>query len=133
MLGCALLTSCHAMAPLGHVGADEGQRMLRACVEAADSTPQQRECYQRATLRADSELADVLKTIMASLAARETETARASLQQAQSRWSDFRQAACAAEMDLYEGGSIARSVYWACMERETRERIAHLREAYIDN
>jgi uncharacterized protein YecT (DUF1311 family) len=82
-------------------------------------------------VRADSELADALKTIMARLAGQEK--ARASLQQAQSSWSDFRQAACAAEMDLYEGGSVARSVYWSCMEEETRRRIAHLREAYMDD
>jgi uncharacterized protein YecT (DUF1311 family) len=127
-LGCALLASCQATAPSSHAGADKEQQILWACVEAADSTPEQRECYQRATQRADIALEAVLKATMAKLAGQEK--ARDSLQLAQSRWSDFRQAACAAEMELYEGGTIARTMYWACMARETRQRVAHLKEAY---
>ena len=52
------------------------------------------------------------------------------LQSAQRLWLKFRDANCAAERHLYEGGSAAQMVYAACMEADTRGRTAEIEKMY---
>ena len=49
---------------------------------------------------------------------------------AQRLWVQFRDTTCAAERDLYEGGSGANPAYLACTEEETRLRTNDLRTTY---
>jgi uncharacterized protein YecT (DUF1311 family) len=49
---------------------------------------------------------------------------------AQRLWLQFRGANCAAERELYSGGSAAPMVYYACMEADTRQRTAELKTMY---
>jgi uncharacterized protein YecT (DUF1311 family) len=52
------------------------------------------------------------------------------LQSAQRLWVQFRDANCAAERDLYEGGSAASMVYAACFAADARQRTAELHTMY---
>ncbi|MCB1493819.1 MAG: DUF1311 domain-containing protein [Rhodobiaceae bacterium] len=44
------------------------------------------------------------------------------LREAQKAWIDFRDARCALEEEMYEGGSLARVAYLSCFQRETAIR-----------
>lgn len=52
------------------------------------------------------------------------------LRTAQRLWLQFRDANCAAERDLYVGGSAAPAVYAACLAADTRQRTAELKKIY---
>jgi uncharacterized protein YecT (DUF1311 family) len=52
------------------------------------------------------------------------------LQAAQRLWIQFRDANCAAERDLYGGGSAASMAYQACIAADTRQRTAELNVMY---
>jgi len=54
----------------------------------------------------------------------------AKLQAAQRLWIQFRDANCLAEQKLYEGGSAASMVYYACLEADTRQRTKELKTMY---
>ena len=49
---------------------------------------------------------------------------------AQRLWIQYRDANCAAERDLYKGGTAASSVYLACLEAMTRARAKELAVTY---
>lgn len=55
---------------------------------------------------------------------------RKSLQITQRLWLRFWDANCAAERDLYSGGSAASMVYAACVEADTRWRTEELKTMY---
>jgi uncharacterized protein YecT (DUF1311 family) len=52
------------------------------------------------------------------------------LQVAQRSWVQYRQANCEAERGLYDGGSAAPMVYYACLAADTRHRISELTTMY---
>jgi len=52
------------------------------------------------------------------------------LRGAQHLWLQFRDTTCNAERDMYQGGSAASMVYYACLEAETRYRIKDLKDTY---
>ncbi len=52
------------------------------------------------------------------------------LQASQRLWIQFRDANCASEKALYDGGSAAPMVHAACMEAVTRRRVAELHTMY---
>ncbi len=52
------------------------------------------------------------------------------LRAAQRAWIAYRDLACAAEADQYQGGSIAPMIRAACLERLTRARTADLKLFY---
>lgn len=52
------------------------------------------------------------------------------LQTAQRLWVQFRDANCAAERELYGGGSAAPMAYAACLAADTRQRTAELNVMY---
>ncbi len=49
---------------------------------------------------------------------------------AQRQWIRYRSSNCAAERDLYEGGSASYPAYVACLEAMTRERTEELQVTY---
>src|ERR1700691_4652802 len=57
-------------------------------------------------------------------------TDQSKLQTAQGLWVQFRDANCAAERELYDGGSVAPMVYQACLGADTRQRAAELNVMY---
>lgn len=50
----------------------------------------------------------------------------AQLRQAQRAWLPYRDAACAAEADIFEGGSLRPLILYSCMAALTNERTRHL-------
>ena len=52
------------------------------------------------------------------------------LQAAQRLWLKFRDANCAAERNLYGGGTAVSMVYAACIKADTRQRTAELKMMY---
>jgi uncharacterized protein YecT (DUF1311 family) len=52
------------------------------------------------------------------------------LQLAHRSWVQYRQANCEAERGLYDGGSAAPMVYYACLAADTRHRISELKTMY---
>ncbi|WP_084080130.1 lysozyme inhibitor LprI family protein [Edaphobacter aggregans] len=83
-------------------------------------------CFFRAYKEADQELNRTLALIRTVVDGDELTKLRA----AQNLWIKFRDANCAAERELYSGGSAASMVYAACMEADTRQRTAELKTMY---
>ena len=84
------------------------------------------QCFDRAYSNADHELNKVYAEARAVLAP----TNRENLQDAERAWLKYRDATCAAERSLYEGGTAASPAYSACLEEETRQRASDLRAIY---
>ena len=57
-------------------------------------------------------------------------TEQGELPGAERLWIQFRDANCAAERGLYNGGSVAPTVYAACLAADTRQRTAELNVMY---
>jgi uncharacterized protein YecT (DUF1311 family) len=55
------------------------------------------------------------------------------LRDTQRKWLAYRDAACKAESDLYEGGSIAPQTFGFCVVKLTKRRIADIKDAYLSN
>jgi uncharacterized protein YecT (DUF1311 family) len=83
-------------------------------------------CFLAASKAADLDLNNYYGTLRAHL---DRESFR-SLQVAQRLWVQFRDANCAAEYTLYEGGSAGPTVRAACMEAVTQERTKELKIMY---
>lgn len=83
-------------------------------------------CFFEEAQRADRELNLLYSRIRQILSS----TERRQLQAAQRLWIQYRDANCAAERDLYGGGSAAPMVYGACLAADTRERTAELNVMY---
>ena len=84
------------------------------------------QCFYDAFKKADGDLNRVYSEIRKVLAVEESEKLRAT----QRLWVQFRDSNCVAEKDLYAGGSAAPMAYAACMEADTRQRIAELKMMY---
>jgi uncharacterized protein YecT (DUF1311 family) len=83
-------------------------------------------CFLDEARRADQELNALYTKIHDVLSSSE----QGQLQAAQRLWIHFRDANCAAERSLYNGGSAAPMVYAACLGAETRQRAADLNVMY---
>ena len=77
-------------------------------------------CFMRASAAADKGLNAYYKRLLANLGSEDVKN----LQAAQRLWIQFRDANCAAEYALYEGGSAGPTVRAACVEALTRNRAA---------
>lgn len=95
------------------------------CKEAG-SGADQASCLSRAAKKADADLNGAYQRIAAVLSAKD----RQNLQNAERTWLLYRDQTCAAEHDLYGGGTGGNSAYPACLEAVTRHRIAELKSAY---
>lgn len=87
---------------------------------------EQTQCFFKEAQAADRELNLVYNKIRTAL----SPTDQSKLQAAQRLWVQFRDANCAAERELYDGGSAAPMVFQACLGADTRQRIAELNVMY---
>jgi uncharacterized protein YecT (DUF1311 family) len=83
-------------------------------------------CFTSASKLADERLNKIYLSIRKIL----SEDEQKDLQVAQHLWLKFRDASCAAERNLYGGGSAAPMVYAACIEADTRHRTVDLKAMY---
>jgi uncharacterized protein YecT (DUF1311 family) len=90
------------------------------------SNAEETQCFISASGNADTEMNRMYNRVRKVLGAEEQEK----LQVAQRFWLQFRDANCAAERDLYGGGTAAPMVYAACIEADTRQRTAELNTMY---
>jgi uncharacterized protein YecT (DUF1311 family) len=79
-------------------------------------------CFVAESQSADKELNSFLGQIQKVLNAANQDR----LQLAQRLWVQYRQANCEAERSLYDRGSAAPMVYYACLAADTRHRISEL-------
>ena len=84
------------------------------------------QCSYEAFKAADQRLAAKVEEIDLAL----DKQGRADLQVAQSAWLTYRDATCSAEYHLYGGGSGGPMARSACLEAQTRERLADLHAAF---
>ncbi len=101
------------------------------------------QCTEKKYKAADAQLLKVyqayLQQLQKNLDAAQTPADKAQstktlddLKAAQLAWINYREAQCKAEADIYAGGSIQPSMYSACMETLTRNRITQLDDTYGD-
>jgi uncharacterized protein YecT (DUF1311 family) len=95
------------------------------CQQSA-SNAETAECFLSASKRADEQLARTYAQIQKVLGADDLRK----LQNAERLWTQYRDAACTAERDLYGEGTGAYPAYAACLEAETRFRVDDLNAAY---
>ncbi|HEX4577502.1 MAG TPA: lysozyme inhibitor LprI family protein [Edaphobacter sp.] len=83
-------------------------------------------CFDKAYRAADGELNQMYSQISKVLQPDELQQ----LKVAQRLWIQFRDATCTAESNLYAGGTASAPAYSACLEEETRKRVADLKTTY---
>ena len=83
-------------------------------------------CLAKAREAADARLNALYKTVRSKLDPDEVQE----LVTAQRLWIQYRDANCAAERDLYSGGTATGPAYLACLEAMTRSRTRELRVTY---
>jgi len=114
------LFSCLTTARAQHMNSSEAPcRNVTITVEVAN-------CFSKAAKDADRKLNETYAQVLSVLQTNDQQKLRAS----QRLWIQFRDTTCAAERDLYEGGSGANPAYLACTEEETRLRTNDLRTTY---
>lgn len=94
--------------------------------KAPASNAEMTACFVSASKAADERLNKIYSRIREVLSADE----QRDLQAAQRLWLKFRDANCAAERNLYAGGSAAPTVYAACIEADTQQRTSDLKAMY---
>ena len=92
----------------------------------ARSQGEMNQCMAAAYDSADKDLNQFYSELTKKLDA----DAVAKLQSVQRAWIKYRDANCEAEASLYDGGSIVPATRSACLERNTRARIAELHRVY---
>jgi uncharacterized protein YecT (DUF1311 family) len=121
--GLFLLTVCLAFngsAKAQHMNAADGP--CRGPATTADAS----QCFTDAWHAADNKLNQAYSRVQEVLGPDET----ADLKAAQRLWLKFRDANCAAERNMYGRGTAAPVVYSACMEANTRQRVADIKIMY---
>lgn len=124
----ALFALAAILVPLGVASPLNAQHMNAADApcKAAGSGVEQANCLNLAAKKADADLNGVYERIAGILEAAD----RRKLQSAERSWLLYRNQTCAAERDLYAGGTGGLAAYPACLEAVTRHRIGDLRTAY---
>jgi uncharacterized protein YecT (DUF1311 family) len=82
------------------------------------------ECSKLSYQNADKKLNKVYQQLSSNL----NRTRKPKLIAAQQAWIKFRDNNCEFEKSAYEGGSIAPSIYFSCLENTTNERTQKLQE-----
>lgn len=106
--------------------------VAQADCSAATQQVEMNACAATAYSQADDALNAVYKQAAAA-AKGQGDDGPALLLAAQRAWIAYRDAACAAEVAPYAGGSIQPLVQAQCLERLTRARSEDLRAAYLSN
>lgn len=95
------------------------------CLKPA-TTVETANCFGRALKDADGNLQHLYERLKEKLPADDFTR----LQAAQRLWLKYRDANCAAEYNLYGGGTAGPIAHLACLEADTRTRIAELHTMY---
>jgi uncharacterized protein YecT (DUF1311 family) len=95
------------------------------CVDIA-ITADLTNCLSTASDKADAKLNSVYQEVRKNLEGEELDR----LVKTQRLWIQYRDANCAAEQNLYEGGSAKYAVHFACLEAMTRARTRELQITY---
>ncbi|MEH2167345.1 MAG: lysozyme inhibitor LprI family protein [Nostoc sp.] len=82
------------------------------------------ECTKLSYQNADKKLNQVYQQLISTL----EKSRKQKLIAAQLAWSKFRDTNCEFERSKYEGGSIASSIYFGCLENTTKLRTQQLQE-----
>lgn len=90
------------------------------------SGAEETQCFIDASQNRDKELNDYYQQLIKVVESDDLDKLRS----AQRSWLQFRDASCSAEKAMYEGGSAQSMVYYACLEAETRYRLADLKKTY---
>lgn len=116
------------LASLGAGAPAHAQHMnaVDSSCRSAGTGADQSNCFNLAAQKADADLKAIYQRILGVLAGRD----RQKLQSAERTWLMYRDQTCAAERDLYEGGTGGLATYPACLEAVTRHRIDDLKAAY---
>jgi uncharacterized protein YecT (DUF1311 family) len=88
------------------------------------------QCFNNAAKVADTKLNQTYSAIRTFLESQKRTLERDALVKAQRLWIGFRDADCAAQRSLYDGGTGAPATYWACMEAVIRQRTEDLKTGY---
>ncbi|BAY79959.1 hypothetical protein NIES25_64470 (plasmid) [Nostoc linckia NIES-25] len=90
----------------------------------AQTQVQINECSRLSYQNADKKLNAVYQQLLPKL----DRTRKQKLIAAQQAWIKFRDTTCEFERSEYEGGSIAPTIYFGCLENTTKERTQQLQE-----
>ncbi|QSJ15615.1 lysozyme inhibitor LprI family protein [Nostoc sp. UHCC 0702] len=82
------------------------------------------QCAQLSYKNADQKLNQVYQQLLPKL----SRSRKQKLNAAQLAWIKFRDASCEFERSAYEGGSIAPTIYFGCLEKTTKQRTQELQE-----
>ncbi|BAZ01186.1 hypothetical protein NIES37_51850 [Tolypothrix tenuis PCC 7101] len=82
------------------------------------------QCAQISYQNADKKLNQVYQKLVPTLSS----SSKKKLITAQQAWIKFRDASCEFERSQYEGGTIAPSIYFGCLEKTTQQRTQQLQE-----
>ncbi|MFN6492666.1 lysozyme inhibitor LprI family protein [Nostoc sp. DedQUE03] len=82
------------------------------------------ECTKLSYQNADKKLNQVYQQLLPNL----NRTRKQKLIAAQQAWIKFRDSNCEFEKSAYEGGSLASTIYFSCLENTTKERTQQLQE-----
>ncbi|MGA9997035.1 MAG: lysozyme inhibitor LprI family protein [Pyrinomonadaceae bacterium] len=88
-------------------------------------------CARRKYEQADAGMNKVYKQLMLGLAGYKSDNQQ-KLQEAQTLWLKYRDANCASEASVYEGGTIRPTVYYSCLASVTQERTKRLKAFLVE-
>lgn len=92
----------------------------------AHNTIEFNECGARVYAKADDELNQIYKLVLARNADLKSE-----IRQSQRQWILFRDAECKAASDMWKGGTGMNYAYLSCMAQLTRQRTDYLKATYL--
>jgi uncharacterized protein YecT (DUF1311 family) len=85
------------------------------------------DCFSKARAQSDAQLDSLYQNIQKKLNASDAQR----LTEAQRLWIKYREANCAAERALYDGGTAAHPAYLGCLEAMARARTKDLQVTYM--
>jgi uncharacterized protein YecT (DUF1311 family) len=116
-----------AVAILAVMSARAQDDETKCCCTTADTNI----CLVKVEKAVDSKLKETYQAALKKL--RDSEAGASKLRDTQRKWLAYRDAACKAESDLYEEGSIAPQIFGFCIVKLTKRRIADIQDAYLGN
>ncbi|BAY27328.1 hypothetical protein NIES2100_71510 [Calothrix sp. NIES-2100] len=90
----------------------------------AQSQAEINQCAQISYQNADKKLNQAYKQLLPTLSS----SRKQKLITAQQAWIKFRDTSCQFETSQYEGGTIAPTIYFGCLEKTTQQRTQQLQE-----